>query len=57
MLVEMGKTSREDIEKILDMFDKLDADGSGKLDIEDIKAHNAKQMIGGPKGGAARFNF
>eukprot|EP00908_Phaeocystis_cordata_P005460 Transcript_15943.p1 GENE.Transcript_15943~~Transcript_15943.p1 ORF type:complete len:376 (+),score=102.39 Transcript_15943:85-1212(+) len=57
MLVEMGRTSREDIEKILDMFDKLDVDGSGKLDIEDIKAANAKQMIDGPKGGAARFNF
>ena len=39
MLAEMGKVSTDDIERIMVLFNELDADGSGKLDVEDIRAH------------------
>ena len=41
MLVAMGKVEQEDIDKVIGMFDQLDADGSGSLDIEDVRAFNA----------------
>lgn len=42
MLVAMGKLEPEDVERINGMFDRLDADGSGTLDVDDIRA--AAQM-------------
>ena len=43
MLVAMGKVEQEDIDKVVGMFDQLDADGSGSLDIEDVRAFNASR--------------
>lgn len=38
MLVAMGKLEAEDLEQVIAMFNQLDADGSGELDVEDIRA-------------------
>jgi len=46
MLVAMGKVQQEDIDKVLNMFDVLDEDGSGQLDAADIHQYRRKQSIG-----------
>ena len=55
MLVTMGKVSQEDVDKVLGMFDALDEDGSGSLDVEDIKAAERRKKLaamGGPPAAA-----
>ena len=37
MLVRLGRAEAADIDEILQQFDVLDADGSGTLDMQDIK--------------------
>jgi len=37
MLVHMGKVESKDISQINNLFDKLDADGGGTLDVNDLK--------------------
>ena len=43
MLVAMGKLEQDDVDRVQGMFDKLDADGSGTLDVEDIRAAEEKK--------------
>ena len=38
MLVAMGKLEQEDLDQVNFMFAQLDADGSGELDVEDVRA-------------------
>ena len=38
MLAQMGKATPDDINTIMDIFDELDVEGSGKLDSADIRA-------------------
>ena len=40
------QVEEEDIEKVLGMFDALDADGSGTLDVEDIRQCNLAKASG-----------
>ena len=40
MLLQLGKVEEDDVAKIIKMFDDLDADGSGTLDIDDIRKAN-----------------
>jgi Ca2+-binding EF-hand superfamily protein len=37
MLVKLGKAEQEDIEEIIAQFRKLDKDGSGVLDKDDLE--------------------
>lgn len=37
MLVKLGKADQDDIDGILSQFQKLDKDGSGELDREDLE--------------------
>merc|ERR1711924_340960 len=39
MLVRMDKITPEDLKRCQEVFDRLDADGSGRLDALDIRAH------------------
>ena len=43
MLVKMGKVQDSDIEKVLSMFDALDTYGSGAIDLDDIRADQARR--------------
>lgn len=36
MLISMGKVSKEDLEKLNDLYQKLDEDNSGHLDLDDL---------------------
>ena len=38
MLAQMGKATPDDINTIMDIFDELDVEGSGKLNSADIRA-------------------
>ncbi|KAL1521752.1 hypothetical protein AB1Y20_021406 [Prymnesium parvum] len=42
MLIKLGKVKDSDIQMIQDMFDKLDTDRSGTLDVHDIRAEQAR---------------
>ena len=37
MLVKMNKVEQEDIDKVLNQFEKLDTDNSGTIDIRDLE--------------------
>ena len=50
MLVKMGKASQEAVNAINAQFDKVDADGSGTLTLEDINDYASKK-----KDGASRY--
>ena len=50
MLVAMGKVTQEDVDKVLQMFDAMDEDGSGQLDEADIREAQRKRSEA--KGGA-----
>ena len=53
MLVAMGKVTQEDIDKVLQMFDAMDEDGSGQLDEADIReAQRKRSDAKGRTGGA-----
>lgn len=44
MLVRQDKVSRDDVQIVLGTFQKLDIDGSGELDEEDVQAWIEKQQ-------------
>jgi len=44
MLVQLGKVTEEDLQPLLDKFDELDVDGSGKLTHEDLQALRKKKL-------------
>ena len=47
MLVKMGKCQRGDVEMMNALFDKLDADSSGTLDLADLRHTQEHQAEGG----------
>lgn len=44
MLVQLGKVTEEDLQPLLDKFEELDTDGSGKLTHDDLQALRKKKM-------------
>ena len=57
MLVQIGQVQKDDVAKLLRLFDALDADGSGRIDAGDIRAQQqaaAGSMLAAPVRGAAR---
>ena len=36
MMISMGKVSKEDLDKLSDVYKRLDEDNSGHLDLEDL---------------------
>jgi potassium channel subfamily K len=51
MLVAMGKVEQEDVDKVCSMFDRLDQDGSGTLDVDDVRAARETSVGAGAGGG------
>ena len=53
MLVSMGKVEREDVDKILGVFDTLDLDGSGSIDKEDVRLQERERGVKRSKAASA----
>ena len=55
MLVQMGQVQKDDVAKVLRLFDSLDADGSGRIDAGDIRAQRSGSVVLTPRKGPAKM--